>query len=99
MVPNLGIFIISRYFAIAQFQGADTKYNNSFFLILAQKHPNKAFLVPNLGIFVFPQNFAIRQMISKMTLVFLKFSPKNTQIRDFGSKYENKAFLVKNTPK
>ena len=34
-----------------------------------------------------------------MTLVFLKFSPKITQIRDFGSKYENKAFLVKNTPK
>ena len=62
LVPNLGIFIISRYFAIAQFQGADTKYNNSFFLILAQKHPNKAFLVPNLGIFVFPQNFAIRQI-------------------------------------
>ena len=43
-------------------EGADFKYDNSFFKILAQKYQNKAFLVPNLGVFVFPQNFAIRQI-------------------------------------
>ena len=32
------------------------------FEILAQKYPNKTFLVPNLGISVFSQNFAIRQI-------------------------------------
>ena len=29
-----------------------------------------------------------------MTIVFLKLLPKNTQIRYFGQKYPNKAFLI-----
>ena len=33
-----------------------------FFKILAQKYPNKAYLVPNLGIFVFSQNLELRQI-------------------------------------
>ena len=34
-----------------KFEGADLKYENSFFLILAQKYLTKAFLVPNLDVF------------------------------------------------
>ena len=30
-----------------KFEGADFKYDNSIFKILAQKYPNKAFLVKN----------------------------------------------------
>ena len=29
---------------------------------MAQKYPNKAFLIPNLGIFILSQNFAVRQI-------------------------------------
>ena len=45
-----------------QFEGADFKYDNSFFKILAQKYPNKTFLVPNLAIFVISRNFASRSI-------------------------------------
>ena len=41
-----------------KFESADFKYDNSFLKILAQKHPNKAFLIPDLGIFIFSRNFA-----------------------------------------
>ena len=47
MVPNLGIFIISRYFAIRQ--------------IPVQKYPNYTFLVTNLEILFFAKS-AIRQI-------------------------------------
>ena len=43
-------------------EGADFKYDNSFFKILAQKYPNKTFLVPNLAIFVISRNFASRSI-------------------------------------
>ena len=36
-----------------KFEGANFKYDNSFFKILAQKYPDKAILVPNLSIFDF----------------------------------------------
>ena len=45
---------------IDNFEGADFKYDNSFFKILPKKYPNKAFLVQNLSIFDFSKNFAIR---------------------------------------
>ena len=40
-----------------KFEVADFRYDNCFLKMLAQKYPNKAFLVPNLDI-VFSQNFA-----------------------------------------
>ena len=53
-------------------KGADFKYDNTLYKIVAQKirkysifgqiYPNKAFLVPNLVIFYFSQNFALRQI-------------------------------------
>ena len=62
------------------------------FKILAQKYPNKTFLVPNLGIFVFFAKFSneanSRVLISNMTIVFFKV---------LAQKYQNKAFLVKNS--
>ena len=43
-----------------KFEGADFKYDNSVFKILAQKYTSKALVVPNLGIFIISQYFAIR---------------------------------------
>ena len=43
------------------FEGADFKYDNSFFKILAQKYTTKVFLVPSLSVFGFSKNFSIEQ--------------------------------------
>ena len=40
---------------IDKFEGADFKYDNSVFKILAHNYQNRAFLVPNLGIFIISQ--------------------------------------------
>ena len=53
------VYFFLAKFSIRQILGVDFQCKNSFFKILAQKYPNKAFLVPNLGFFVFSQNFAI----------------------------------------
>ena len=60
--PRFRHFFSSQNLAIRKIESVDFKYDNSFFKILAQKYPNKAFLFPNLGIIVFLQNFAIRQI-------------------------------------
>ena len=53
---------LQKKWNLYQNPGADFKYDNNFFKIIAQKYLNKAFLVPDLDIFVFSQNFAIRQI-------------------------------------
>ena len=53
---------LHKILELGKLEGTDFKYVNSFFKILAQKYPNKAFLVPNLVIFLFLRNFAIRQI-------------------------------------
>ena len=58
--PYTKIHCMIQRVIIDNFEGADFKYDNSFFKILPQKYPNKAFLVPNLSIFDFSKNFAIR---------------------------------------
>ena len=63
------------------FEGADFKYDNSFFKILAQKYPNKVFLVQNLSIFVvffrkFPNKTNSMVLISNMMILFSNSSPK-----------------------
>ena len=73
-------FFFLAKFSIRQIWGVDFQCKISFFKILAQKYPNKAFLVPNLGFFVFSQNFCdltnSRVKISNMT-IFLKILIKN----------------------
>ena len=44
MVPNIGIFVFSQDFPLDKSEGIDFKYDQSIVKILAQKHPNKAFL-------------------------------------------------------
>ena len=61
-----------------------------FFLILAQKYPNKAFLVPNLAIFIFSRNFAIRQ--SRGCWVQIWQYNFQFQVQE----HPNQAFLVTN---
>ena len=71
-------------------EGADFKYSNNFFLILAQKYPNKAFLVPNVGIFFLHKIL----QLSKFKGVDLKYD--NSFFKIIAQKYPNKAFLVPN---
>ena len=46
-----------------KFKGVDFKYSNSVFQILAQKYPEKSFLVLSLKPFHFGWNFAIPQIV------------------------------------
>ena len=62
LVSNLDIFVFLRNLPTDKFEGADFKYDNSFFQIPTQKHQNKASFVPNLRIFIFAPNFATRQI-------------------------------------
>ena len=41
------------------FEGADFKYDNSFFKVLAQKYTTKVFLVLSFGVFAFSKNVSI----------------------------------------
>ena len=63
-------------------------YDNSFFQVLDQKYPNKAFLVPNLGTFVFLRNFELDKFEGadfRYVNTFSKFKLKSTKIRHFWS--------------
>ena len=55
-------FFFCEILQLVKFKGADFKYDNSFFQILAQKYLNKAFLVLSLISFVSLRNFAISQI-------------------------------------
>ena len=59
LVQNLSIFASSQKLHLGKFKVADFKYEKKNFKILAQKYPNKAFLVLNLFIFFSFQNFAV----------------------------------------
>ena len=57
-----------------------------FFLILAQKYPNRAFVVPNLGTFIFHEIWQLETFEAadfKYDNIIYKSQPKNTQIRHF----------------
>ena len=87
-----------------KFQGADFKYDNSFFNILAQKYPNKAFLLKNTQIRHFQSQIQAFLFFREILLlgkfegadfkydnIVFKFQPQNTQIRHFWSQIQ--AFL------
>ena len=84
--PNVGIRQIwGRWFQIRQW----------LFRTAVRKYSNKAVFVLNVSIFCFCMNLRrlknSRVVISKMTIVFLKFKQKNTQIRTF---FENSKVWV-----
>ena len=62
MIPNLGVFVFPRNFAVRQIRGCWFQIWQYHFQIPAQKYSKKAFLVSNFGIFIFSQSFAIRQI-------------------------------------
>ena len=81
-----------------KFEGADFKYHNGIFKILAQKYPNKAFLVKNTQIrhfwFQIQALLFFREILQsdkfegadfKYDNIVFKFQPKITQIRRFWS--------------
>ena len=96
MIANLRIFVFRRNFAIREMWGCWFLTRQYCFQISATKYPNQAILVRNLGISVFWSNFGNRQnwvgLISSMTIVFLKLSPENTQLKDFW--FQIWAFLI-----
>ena len=98
MVPNLGIFIISRYFAIRQIQGCWFQIWQYHFQIAAPKYGNLTFLVPNLRIFIFSTKLCnkanSRVLISSMTMVFQNCCPKHLKKAFFGSKFKNSNFCT-----
>ena len=61
-----------------------------FLKIIAQKYPNKAFLVPNLGIFPF------RKILQLDKFEAADFKHDNSIFKILAQKYLSKAFLVKN---
>ena len=65
-------------FIFDEFEGADFKYDNSFFKITAQKPLNKASLVQNLGIFILARNFAIRQFCMRALILNMAMSLSNS---------------------
>ena len=74
-----------------KFEGADFKYHNGIFKILAQKYPNKAFFGqkhPNKAFLFFReilQSDKFEGADFKYNNIVFKFQPKTTQIRRFWS--------------
>ena len=58
----LAFLFLHKILQLDKLKSMDLKHDNSFFKTVAQKYPNKPFLVANLGIFVFSQNLAIRKI-------------------------------------
>ena len=92
-IPKLGIFVLKfrhfrfsvKFWKSTNMRVLISNTTKGFFLILAQKYPNQAFLVPNLGIFVEGTDF-------KYGNIVFKFQPQITQIRHFWCQLQ--AFLL-----
>ena len=72
---------LHKILQLHKFEGVDFQYDNSFFKILPQKYPNKAFLVPNLGIFVCRKILQLDKFEGadfKYDNIVFKFQPQNT---------------------
>ena len=89
-IRKFAIWVKNSFLTILQFQGVSFKYDNSFFKILSQKYPNKAFLVKILDIFIFSQNVTFRQIRGWLFQIWQYFFRVPVQ------KCTNKAFLVLN---
>ena len=82
LVLNLRTFIFTWTFALRKIRGCWFQIWQWLFQIPAQKYPNKATFCPKCTYFNFCMKLRIlknsRVVISKMTIFFLKFQPKNT---------------------
>ena len=100
LVPNFGISLFHNILQLHKFKGAYFKSHNSFFKILAQKYPNKAFLVKNTQKWSFwPQILVFLLAHKLLQLDKLKgtdFKSRNSFLRILAQKYQNQAFLVPN---
>ena len=68
---------------LGKFRGADFKSDNSFFKILAQKYPNKAFLF-------------LHKILQLGKFKCADFKYDKSVFKSLAKNYPNKAFLVKN---
>ena len=59
LVPILGSFFFSKTLQLHKFDGADFKYDNSFFKISAQNIQYKIYIVPSLGVLFFRKIFVL----------------------------------------
>ena len=90
----LRIAVLLKNLQLNKFEGADFKYDNSFFLILPPKYANIAFLVPNLGIFVFHKNWQLEKFegAENRTIHFWTSSLKIPKSGNFPSKFRDLYF-------
>ena len=56
------LFVFHETLYLHNYESADFKYKNSLFKFIAQKYPNKPFLIPNLKFSFFALNFAFGQI-------------------------------------
>ena len=89
MIPNIGVFVFLRNFAIRQIWRCPFQVSQYHFQIPAKKYSNKGFLVLNLGIFFFfSRNFEIRQIRGSWFQIWQYMFQLPVL------KYPNQAFLV-----
>ena len=99
---QIQVFLFFRkILQLDKFEGADFKYDNSIFKILAQKYPNKAFLVKNTQIRHFWSQIQVFLFFRKISQLDkfegADFKYDNSIFKILAQKYPNKAFLVKNS--
>ena len=99
---QIQVFLFFRkILQLDKFEGADFKYDNSIFKILAQKYPNKAFLVKNTQIRHFWSQIQVflffRKILQLDKFEGADFKYDNSIFKILAQKYPNKAFLVKNS--
>ena len=56
------LFVFHETLHLHNYESADFEYKNSLFKFIAQKYPNKPFLIPNLKFSFFALNFAFGQI-------------------------------------
>ena len=108
LVSKQEFLFLHKILQLDIFKGADFKSHNSFFKLLAQYHPNKAFLVTNIQNGIFGPKFRYfcfsakfcnqtnsRVLISNMTILFSNSSPKIPKTGIFGTEFRHFCFFVK----
>ena len=88
--PNIDILFFCEILQLDKFEHVHFKYDNSFFKFQSERH-----FLSQIQAFCFFAKFCNQTsltVLSNITIVFLKFQPKSTQMRHFWSQIQ--AFLL-----
>ena len=86
----MAFLFLHKILQLDKLKSIDFKHDNSIFKTLAQKYPNKPFLVPNLGILFFQKILQLDKFESA------DFKYENSIFEILAQNYPNKGFLIKN---